>query len=469
MRISSRLPFRRVAVVLAGGGAFAAYEVGVLRALRRLGLKPRIIAAVSAGAMNAVSWLAHGDDPGPLEQAWATLRPAAVGIRWSMLGLRAFGSFLLVFGFLQAVILLAGLPETAVQQRFTDIRQLGGYVRVTAALEFVSWVIVAAIGMGVVWLSRPIEAMLGRWLSARTQRHLHRVAGAAIVAGALLYVVVLVFRVPWPVRVHSVALVILTILWLSNAPGPVRRGLGPLWLRLMPETGGRGLWSNSARRQLLKGIVARGRASELTRPDVLLILSACDVATGRITYFVNHEPDSEHFEATMRADASDVVVLRKPREIVEAAVASSAVPVLYEPVRFHGRLLLDGGLFANHPLLAATAAGADAILLVIVAPSAGIRPARPDANLVEIAGRLSEIANWRDLQSELRRMPDRFHREGEFARMCVVEPEAPFEGNMFDFNADRAPELIERGERDGLHALVRAGWLETDDGEAATP
>ena len=67
-----RWPFRRVAVVLSGGGSYGAYEVGVLRVLEKLGLEPAILAGVSVGAINAVVWLAHGFD--------TRLRRAASGL-----------------------------------------------------------------------------------------------------------------------------------------------------------------------------------------------------------------------------------------------------------------------------------------------------------------------------------------------------------------------------------------------------
>src|SRR2546430_9737848 len=53
-----------LALVLAGGGARAAYEVGVLSAIaeRAPGLEFPIVTGVSAGAINAVYFAAH---PGP--------------------------------------------------------------------------------------------------------------------------------------------------------------------------------------------------------------------------------------------------------------------------------------------------------------------------------------------------------------------------------------------------------------------
>ncbi len=67
------LASRGPALVLAGGGARAAYEVGVLSAIadRMPGLEFPIVTGVSAGAINAVYLAAH---PGPLPAATAALR-----------------------------------------------------------------------------------------------------------------------------------------------------------------------------------------------------------------------------------------------------------------------------------------------------------------------------------------------------------------------------------------------------------
>ena len=51
-RLRPDLPFSRPAVVLSGGGALGAYEVGVLRVLEAVGLRPAIVAGVSIGALN---------------------------------------------------------------------------------------------------------------------------------------------------------------------------------------------------------------------------------------------------------------------------------------------------------------------------------------------------------------------------------------------------------------------------------
>jgi len=79
MTSSVRQPSRTLALVLAGGGARAAYEVGVLSAIaeRAPGLEFPIVTGVSAGAINAVYLAAHR---GTLSVALAALRD-----QWSRL------------------------------------------------------------------------------------------------------------------------------------------------------------------------------------------------------------------------------------------------------------------------------------------------------------------------------------------------------------------------------------------------
>lgn len=67
---------RPLAYVLPGGGALAAYQVGVLDALTNAGLRPDRLIGVSAGAMNAAfyAWASDVDGIRRLERIWATVR-----------------------------------------------------------------------------------------------------------------------------------------------------------------------------------------------------------------------------------------------------------------------------------------------------------------------------------------------------------------------------------------------------------
>ena len=67
---------RPLAFVLPGGGALAAYQVGVLDALTAAGLRPDRLIGVSAGAMNAslFAWASDTEGVRRIERIWADVR-----------------------------------------------------------------------------------------------------------------------------------------------------------------------------------------------------------------------------------------------------------------------------------------------------------------------------------------------------------------------------------------------------------
>jgi NTE family protein len=67
---------RPLAYVLPGGGALAAYQVGVLDALTAAGMQPDRLIGVSAGSMNAAlyAWSSDADGVRRIERIWAGVR-----------------------------------------------------------------------------------------------------------------------------------------------------------------------------------------------------------------------------------------------------------------------------------------------------------------------------------------------------------------------------------------------------------
>jgi predicted acylesterase/phospholipase RssA len=166
------------------------------------------------------------------------------------------------------------------------------------------------------------------------------------------------------------------------------------------------------------------------------------------------------FESKLRDELGEVLHVRDAAMMVDAAVASSAIPGLFQPERVAGRDFVDAGGFSNQPLHVAIAHGADALLVVLLSPSAAPTPAPPPADVAALGGRLLELANWRDLQTELRHMPEGWSRTGDPARVCVIEPVDPLPASLLSFEPERAAVLIELGERDAWRTLEAAGWLE---------
>ena len=455
------LPFRRIALVLSGGGALGAYEVGVLKTLEQVRIRPAVIAGVSVGAVNAVLWLANGFRTQPLEWIWSTLRPSSVGMRWVTLMVRALGAFLATLAGAQILLTIAGSPELRPGML---VHPIGGRSSGVAAalLDVMAWLLVGALGVVVIRGSRSAEDWLARLSHALGHQRKHHGYGWLLALAAALHLVTWATGTPWPHRFSASLLLIGAVVWVVQRPGRTGDRTRRLLLRLLPETGGRGLWGSRARRHIMERVVEKGDPGALMSPETHLIISACAIQSGRMGYFVNWPEPSATFRGRIAASVGDVFPLRTPEEVIEAAVASSAIPVVFEPVLMGGREFVDGGVFANQPLHAVLADDADAVIVVLVSPSAGPPTSPREPNLLELAGRLLEIGNWRDLQTELRALPSGWSRlpaDGQPARVCVVEPEAVLPGGLYGFSPANAAELRRRGERDARRALVRAGWI----------
>jgi hypothetical protein len=107
------------------------------------------------------------------------------------------------------------------------------------------------------------------------------------------------------------------------------------------------------------------------------------------------------------------------------------------------------------------------MVVVLVSPSSGPPQPSHEPHLLELGGRLMEVANWRNLQSELGELPQGWRREPSAspqsgtapARACVIEPDGPLPGGQFGYSTTHAAELMRRGAEDAWRALDAAGWL----------
>lgn len=481
-RLRHDLPFRRIALVLSGGGALGAYEVGVLRVLETVGLKPAILAGVSVGAVNGVIWLAHGFHTTPLERVWARLRSASVGLRWATLMMRAVGAFLIVLALVQAVLTLVGSHALGPGSLALP-RSDGRGEAVAALLDILAWLLVALAGQTIMRGSRQADEWMNRMATPRDPQRLHRVFGVSLIVAGVVHLLTWLFAIPWPHRFSAVVLLLSAVLWTVNRPGVAGERLRRVFLRILPETHGRGLWGSEARRRLVRRGVMAGDPAALLSGSTHLIIYACAIETGQMTYFINWSDPSPQFTDRIRESVGEVVVLRTIEEAIEAVVASSAIPAVFEPVRIGDREYVDGGVFSSQPLQAVLADGADAMIVVLVSPSEAPTQARTAPNLIELAGRMLEIAWWRDLQSGLRRLPREWTwrvapTESNVGapvgpadgappppagapplRACVIEPREILPGGLYGFSPVNTAELRRRGEADAWQALEQSGWL----------
>ncbi|HEX7076839.1 MAG TPA: patatin-like phospholipase family protein [Candidatus Eisenbacteria bacterium] len=452
------LPFRRIAVVLSGGGALGGYEVGVLRALERLGLEPAIVSGASAGALNAVAWVAQGFSAAGLERVWRDMRPGVIGMRLGSIAWRAVGAFLLVLGLVEVLVAWIGSYELSVTALYW--RQPVADIGVPSAiLDILAWGVVAAAGFGILRASRGAEELFVRFGDPEIGRRARRWAPVGLAVWAAIHVVAWLFALPWPHRFSATLLAVATMVWLANRPGRVGALIRRAFLGLLPETKARGLWGSAARRRMARRLAEEGDPSRLVDGRVHLVVSALALDNGRVTYFINWPDPSPSFRDRVREALGDTISVTRPEEVLEAAVASSAVPVIFEPVRIRGREFIDPLAISMHPLRAAIHDSADAVLVVVVAPSGAPPAETKTGDPITVWGRLLDLANWRDLQEELRALPPPWTSGALPRPLCIVEPDRPLPGGVLDYSPRTAAALLSRGEEDAWRALERAGWL----------
>jgi len=459
---STQIPFRRVAVVLAGGGAFGAYEAGALKALEKAGIEPAMLAGVSSGAINAVVWLAHEFRSDVIVQAWREIRPATIGLRWTTIGLRAAGSLLLAFGLLQAALALLGSSSLLVSRGLGDTGFPGPEI-VPGILDAVAWAIIATIGALMATLSRSAENWLSTWEGPRHTAGLSRWLGWGLLALLVVHLTTWGLDVTWPRSFSASVLVAGALVYLMVLPGPAADRARAMVFRLIPEARGSGLWGPGTRRKLMIRLVGAEAMHRLIGGDTLLVITALALDDGRITHFVSGPAPGEGFRQKIERGLGRVVEVERPMEVVDAAVASSAIPILFEPVRIRGTDYVDAGQFSNQPLAAALAAEADAVVVVLLVPPSALGRRTRGDDLVSLGSRLVEIANWRSLQLELAGLPKGWTEGGPGAprRAVLVAPTAALPGGLLGFDPALAEQMIALGEEDTLRALREAGWIES--------
>lgn len=460
-RLREDLPFRRIALVLSGGGALGAYEVGVLKVIEATGVAPSFVAGVSVGALNAVGWVAHGGHAAALERLWRRLRASNIGLHWLTLALRAAGSLAATLALIEIVLTLVGSRELSGAHWIW--KKSSGRVDVwSTQLDLVGWGFAALAGLLVVLFARRIEAWMARSAATGDPAGQRRVLARVLLGLALAHALVWVMGWPWPHRFSAAILLGLTFVWLASGSGQLGAWTRSLAFGLMPETGGRGLWSGVARRRVLQRLVDEGDARRLVNGDTALSIGALAVDSGRVTHFINWPGPSASFVRSVEENLGEILPLRTADEVVRAAVASSAIPGVFEPERIDGRDFVDAGGFSNQPLHVAIANDADAVLAVLMTPSRTPTPAPPPADIAGLAGRLLELANWRDMQTELRELPAGWSTKGDPARVVVIEPLRALPGSVLGFDPAQAAQLIALGEQDTWRALEDAGWLAPD-------
>lgn len=150
-----------------------------------------------------------------------------------------------------------------------------------------------------------------------------------------------------------------------------------------------------------------------------------------------------HVIATDLLDGSEVRLSDGPA--VDALLASTAIPGIFQPVCRAGRHLVDGGVTSNTPIATAIELGASRVIVLPTGIACALNA--PPRGMIAVALHALTLLIARQLVSDVGRLRDR-------AEIVVVPPLCPLAVSSYDFShggelIDRAAESTSRWLADG--------------------
>ncbi len=178
----------------------------------------------------------------------------------------------------------------------------------------------------------------------------------------------------------------------------------------------------------------------------------------------------EHASVPLHVVATDMQtgeeVVLSAGGIVDAVLASTAIPGVFPPVRVEGRALIDGGVANNTPVSTAIRLGATRIIVLPAGFTCAQR--REPRGAVEHALNALSLLVARQLVQDLERWSAQ-------VQIAVVPPLCPLDVSPYDYT--RCGELIERAAQatlawlraDGLSSRLVPGALHPHTHDEASP
>ena len=362
----------RIALALCGGGSRGAYQAGALLAFQDAQLPSHIIAATSVGSINAAGYAGNSDtligNAEAVVDNWLEVTPTMVGIEWTRYAWMLGG----------LIAFWAGLGNLL----YVLLSQHGYALALALHRPRLTWSLLGLSGLSVLLLydQLPYITFVVRSLLTGRFKKIHkRKAALSVLANS----VVLGFFAAvftelnfagrffalvrlYPADAGVLVLLIAALLALRKWWRVPLSGFMHKLLRLPLRPG---LFPNYERARFVR---ERLDEQKLRASPIHVVFSATDLQTGDPAFFSNVSAD--RLVAMPGADADFIrsMVVESP-DLVGAVVASSALPLAFEPMLLNGRLYADGGLCANQPLRPAIRLGADVVFLVMMDSLVGKR------------------------------------------------------------------------------------------------
>jgi len=461
----------RIAIALSGGGTRGAYQAGALLAFQDAQLPTHIIAATSIGSINAAGYAGNSDTlVGNAEAVvghWLGVTPTLVGIEWTRYAWMLGGLIAFWAGagnFLYALLASEGYALSLRNPKLT-------------------WILLGLAGLVMLLLydHLPYITFIARSIVERKTFKIHRRRAAYSILGNTVVVVFLlalldeldfVKRFTALVRLSPegagaiVALVAVLLLTRKFWRLPLSSFMHKL-LRLPLRPG---LFPNYERARFV-----RERLSEekLRASPIHVVFSATDLETGDPVFFSNTPKETLAGEWGADADFVRSMVV-ETTDLVGAVVASSALPLAFEPMLLNGRLYADGGLCANQPLRPAVRLGADVVFLIMMDSLQGRKKVLKtfvDVGLsaVDILMRQTLVNDLRiaanfNVTCERAAEKNRLHpeeieivlgaRRYRYVKAIAICPQESVPGSALDFSPERTREAIALGYRDAMAQIL---------------
>ena len=418
----------RVAAVLAGGGARGGYEAGALLAIQDAGLPLDLITATSIGSINGASFAAHATgkvgNAEPLVDAWFELTPTTVGVEWTRYSW-------MIIGLLATFSGVTSLTYYLLQTRDVQIH---------LAHPALAWSSLILAGISVLLFHDQlpyIYYVAGRMLRRSRWRPAKRRLALSLFANLLVasFVAAIFESLDIPGEINYllvrkpllVAAVFLGLIVLQRLRRRAHPGVGRAWGRVLRLPFRTGIFSNFERSRFLKRYIP---ADRLQATPIRLVLTATDLDTGTLRYFTNTDPRA--FEGESGVDVEFVPALRPMSDLMPGIIASSALPIAYEPLELDGHLYADGAIVGSQPIRPAIRLGAD-VLLVISMENPG-RERGEMRTFVDVGLRALDILMQRNLHADAALLAQANRQIEDAALSLGIRPESliiEFEGRHF--------------------------------------
>ncbi|MGJ9419108.1 patatin-like phospholipase family protein [Massilia sp. CMS3.1] len=186
------------------------------------------------------------------------------------------------------------------------------------------------------------------------------------------------------------------------------------------------LWS-AVRRNEIMPLTMRSMLSMLVfrRPSLVSVSGIRRLLEANLNYgLIENTVLPLHIVATDNLSGGEVVLSRGP--VVEAVMASAAIPGIFPPVTVNGRDLVDGGVANNTPISVAIDLGAKRIVVLPTGFACALQ--RPPVTLIAQVLHALSLLIARQLVADLQRY-------ASAAQLIVVPPLCPLDVSPYDYSA----------------------------------